>query len=112
MPGIHERLLIVFGDDETAADGTFEAEFLAEEGKELSLGIYSAMQTKNVYRHDETAPERDWGFEQVRPLVWELRDGVSRIGQRGFLRFTDYAPQAEAALEPGQWVALKCVTEK
>lgn len=112
MPGIHERLLIVFGDDETAADGTFEAEFLAEEGKELSLGIYSAMQTKNVYRHDETAPERDWGFEQVRPLVWELRDGVSRIGQRGFLRFTDYAPQAEVALEPGQWVALKCVTQK
>lgn len=72
-----DEVLVVFGDNEDATEGTFEVEIFAEEGREIGIGIYSSRISKELYMNDETHPPREWNAGIVRPFQWRIKDGRS-----------------------------------
>lgn len=78
------EVLVVLGEDEEAAEGTFEVEIFAEEGREIGIGIYSSRIPREVYMNDETHPPREWNAGIVRPFRWKIKDGRSSLTEKSY----------------------------
>ena len=78
-----ERVFAVFGEEEVTS-GAFDIEIYAEEGKEISLGIYSSRMPKEVYVADETHPPKEWNSANVKPFVWRLENGISSFREQAY----------------------------
>ena len=78
-----ERVFAVFGEEDVTS-GAFDIEIYAEEGKEISLGIYSSRMPKEVYVADETHPPKEWNAANVKPFVWRLENGISSFREQAY----------------------------
>ncbi len=78
-----EDIFIIFGEEEITT-GTFEIDIRADEGREIILGIFSSRIPKEVYISDETHPPKEWNVENVRPFLWKLKNGKSRLEEKEY----------------------------
>jgi alpha-L-arabinofuranosidase len=78
-----EDIFIIFGEED-ATTGTFEIDIRADEDREIILGIFSSRIPKEVYISDETNPPKEWNVENVRPFLWKLKNGKSRLEEKEY----------------------------
>lgn len=71
-----DEILVVFGD-EVQENGTFEIELYIDkkEERELVLGIFPYRLPDTMYISDETHPPAAWNVENVKPLLWKIKNG-------------------------------------
>lgn len=104
-----DEVLVVFGDQEEVTEGTFEIDILAEEGREVGIGIYSSRIPKEVYMNDETNPPREWNAGIVRPFQWRIKDGISRLMEVKNREELLLTPEAEVSLNIGEYNTFKYI---
>ncbi len=92
-----DEIFVIFGEEE-AAEGTFEIEIKAEPGREIVIGIFSSRIPKEVYMSDETHPPKEWNVEKVKPFLWKLIDGKSRLEEKEFPENVPLTEEAEVSL--------------
>lgn len=78
-----DEIFVIFGEEDVTS-GTFEIDIRAEQNREIILGIFSSRIPKEVYISDETHPPKDWNVGNVRPFLWRLKDGRSRLEEKEF----------------------------
>jgi hypothetical protein len=78
-----DDIFVIFGE-ENITSGTFEIEIRADRDREIIIGIFSSRIPKEVYISDETHPPKEWNAEKVRPFLWKLRNGCSRLEEKEF----------------------------
>ena len=78
-----EEIFVIFGDEEVTT-GTFEIEIKAEQDREHVIGIFSSRIPKEVYISDETHPPKEWNIDKVRPFLWKIRNGRSRLEEKEY----------------------------
>lgn len=105
-----DRSLIVLGDNEEVKMGTFEIEVFAEEGRDISLGLYTSRMPDEVYKNDETHPPREWNAKIVRPFRWNIQDGVSTLTEFHFPKPTDLVEPKQVSLKMGEFNSFRYVT--
>lgn len=71
-----DEILVVFGD-EVQENGTFGIDLYIDknEERELVLGIFPYRLPDTMYISDETNPPAAWNVENVKPLLWKIRNG-------------------------------------
>lgn len=104
-----DEVLVVFGDQEEATEGIFEIEILAEEGREVGIGIYSSRIPKEVYMNDETNPPREWNAGIVRPFQWRIKNGISRLMEVKNREEILLTSEAEVSLNIGEYNKFKYI---
>lgn len=78
-----EEIFIVFGEEEDTL-GTFEIEIKAERDREIVIGIFSSCIPKEVDVSDKTHSPKEWNVEKVRPFLWKLNNGRSRLEEQDY----------------------------
>lgn len=72
--GMENSVLVTLGNDMDSRQGSFEIEMLAEEGKELGLGMFATPYGKA--RNSEDSP---WNLFAVQPVRWTISEGMSSL---------------------------------
>ncbi len=67
----------IFGQGEEK-EGTFEVEVKPAEDS-FEMGIFASPIPKAVYISDETNPPEEWNAENIKPLLWKIKNGVSTL---------------------------------
>ncbi len=97
-----ERTFVVFGEEDVTR-GRFEIEIFAEEGRPITLGVYSSRMPKEVYMSDETHPPKEWNVTNVKPFLWKIEEGVSTFQEPAFPEAVDLDAEKEAKLVYGSF---------
>lgn len=103
---MENTVLITMSRDETSKTGVFEIEMLAEEGKELGIGMFATPYGKA--RNSEDSP---WNLFAVQPVRWSISDGMSRLMAGVGFRKYDMAEAVPTELTMGQYHKLKMETD-
>lgn len=109
--GLASKALVVLGDDEDARAGEFEVEILAEEGKEIGIGLCSARWPMQTFGTDNPEPADAWTFRSVNPLRWTIKDGVSSFTERMMRDQVKLAEPAQVSLRYGEYNTFKYVSD-
>ena len=97
-----EEIFVIFGEEE-AAFGTFEIEIKAEQDRELVIGIFSSRIPKEVYISDETHPPKEWNVDKIRPFLWKIKNGRSRLEEKEYPENIILDKDRNVRLKPGEF---------
>lgn len=104
-----DEVLVIFGDNENATEGTFEIEILVEEDREIGIGVYSSRIPKEIYMNDETHPPREWNAGIVRPFQWRIKNGTSSLKERRYPEPVLLAQEVSVDLNIGVYNKFKYI---
>jgi alpha-N-arabinofuranosidase len=104
-----DEVLAIFGEDDAVS---FDAacEIRVREEAPVVIGLFTGLIPPCVYVPDETKPPETWNPGAVKPLLWTVENGKSRVYQQQYPH-NILLSEADCSLRSGDFTAFRAVCD-